>query len=70
MKVKTNLAPSELRRVGLGLQKLAAKQQKQEIVLENPAERELISAAEALFDLAVENMKSEVERLKEEMETT
>lgn len=62
MKVKTNLSPTELNKVGLGLLKLA-KSQQTEIQLENPAERELIRRAESFFDLAVNNLQDEVSRI-------
>lgn len=63
MKVKTNLKPSELRKVGAGLQKLATQQQKNEIQLENPAEKELIRRVESVFDTAVNSLQSEVARI-------
>lgn len=63
MKVRTNLKPSELRRVGVGLQKLAAAQQKNEIQLENPAEKELIRRVEAVFDTAMNSLQDEVARI-------
>lgn len=62
MKVKTNLTPTELNKVGMGLLKLA-KSQQTEIQLENPAERELIRRTESIFDLAVNNLQDEVSRI-------
>jgi len=62
MKVKTNLSPSQLRKVGAGLQKLADKQQN-EIELENPAEKELIRQVEAVFDTAINSLQKEVARI-------
>jgi hypothetical protein len=62
MKVKTNLSPGALRKVGVGLQKLADQQQS-EIELENRAEHVLIDKAEALFDTAMNNLHEEVERI-------
>jgi len=62
MKVKTNLTSTELDKVGHGLIKLA-KSQQSEIELENPAERELIRRAEALFDTAVNSLQDEVSRI-------
>lgn len=67
MKLRTNLKPSELRKVGIGLQKLSDAQQN-ELVLENSAERELIAKTEELFDLAMANLASEVERIFKEEE--
>ena len=67
MKLRTNLKPSELRKVGIGLQKLSDAQQN-ELVLENSAERELIAKTEELFDLAMANLASEVERIVKEEE--
>lgn len=63
MKVKTNLSSRQLKKVGLGLQKLADKQQKNEIELENPAERKLVSRAEKLFDIALANLTEEMNKL-------
>lgn len=63
MKVRTNLKPSELKRVGEGLQKLADSQMKNEIELENPAEKELMRQVEAVFDTAVNNLQAEVARI-------
>ncbi|NJL53707.1 hypothetical protein HC928_00280 [bacterium] len=62
MKVKTNLKPSELMKVGAGLQKLA-KKQTSEIVFENPAEKEVVRRVESLFDIAVNNLQDEVARV-------
>jgi len=62
MKVKTNLTPAELNKVGHGLIKLS-KSQQTEIELENPAERELIRRAESVFDLAINNLQEEVSRI-------
>ena len=63
MKLKTNLSPGELRRVGLGLQRLADKQQPSEIELENPAERKLIEDADAVFALALNSLRAEMDRI-------
>jgi hypothetical protein len=63
MKVNTNLSPNELRKVGAGLQKLADKQQANEIVLENQAEKEVIRRVDAIFDTAVNSLQSEVSRI-------
>ena len=63
MKLRTNLSPGELRKVGLGLQKLADKQQTNEIELENAAERKLIGDAEKVFELAMGNFKNELDRI-------
>lgn len=63
MKLRTNLTPSELRKVGLGLQKLADKQLPNEIELENAAERKLISDAEKVFELAMTNLTDEIDRI-------
>lgn len=62
MKVKTNLTPTELRKVGLGLKKLADNQEN-EIELENPAEKELIRRVDSLFDVAVNSLQEEVSRI-------
>lgn len=61
MKVKTNLSPQELKRVGLGLVKLS--ETNEEIVLENPAEKELLHQLEFAFDLAVHNLQDELASL-------
>ncbi len=66
MKLKTNLTPEELRKVGRGLQKLADKQQPNEIELENAAERQLISDAEFVFALVMRNFTQEVDRIMSE----
>lgn len=68
MKVKTNLSPTELRKVGVGLQKLADKQQQSEIVLENAAERDLIARGEAVFDFALASLLREVDSVLLEKE--
>lgn len=61
MKLKTNLTPNELRKVGRGLQKLADKHQSNEIELENEAERKLISDAEKIFEVAMSNLSQEID---------
>lgn len=63
MKIKTNLRPSELKRIGSKLQKLADSQVRDEIELENPAEKETIRQVDALFDLMVNNLQTEVARI-------
>lgn len=63
MKLKTNLSPEELRKVGLGLQRLADKQQTSEIELENAAERKLVGDAEKVFEFAMSNFKEELDRI-------
>lgn len=63
MKVKTNLSPKELRKIGVGLQRLADQQQKNEIELENSAEQTLIARTESVFDTAMSNLHDEVERI-------
>jgi hypothetical protein len=63
MKIRTNLKPSELKRVGAGLQRLADSQVKDEIQLENPAEKELIRQVEAMFDVMSNSLQSEVARI-------
>lgn len=63
MKVRTNLSPAQLRKVSAGLQKLADKQQKDEIEIENQAERELVEGAEKLFDIALANLTEEMNKL-------
>ncbi len=66
MKLRTNLSPGELRKVGFGLQKLADKQQPDEIELENAAERKLISGAEKMYALAMNNLNAELDRIMED----
>lgn len=63
MKVRTNLKPSELKRVGDGLQRLADSQMKNEIELENPAEHELMRQVDSVFDTAVNSLQAEVARI-------
>jgi hypothetical protein len=63
MKIRTNLKPSELKRVGAGLQRLADTQVKDEIQLENPAEKELIRQVESVFDVMANSLQSEVARI-------
>lgn len=63
MKVRTNLKPSELKRVGEGLQRLADKQTRDEIELENPAEKELIRQVDSIFDIMINSLQSEVARV-------
>jgi len=63
MRVKTNLKPSELVKVGVGLKKLAAKQQRKAIPTENPAERELIRQVDAMFDIAINSLQDEISRI-------
>lgn len=63
MRVKTNLKPSELVNVGVGLKKLAAKQQRKAIPTENPAERELIRQVDAMFDIAINSLQDEISRI-------
>lgn len=63
MRVKTNLKPSELVKVGVGLKKLAAKQQRKAISTENPAERELIRQVDAMFDIAINSLQDEISRI-------
>jgi len=62
MKIRTNLKPSELKRVGAGLQRLA-EAQTSEIELENPAEKEIIRQVDATFDIMVNNLQDEVARI-------
>jgi len=62
MKIRTNLKPSELKRVGAGLQRLA-EAQTSEIELENPAEKEIIRQVDATFDIMVNNPQDEVARI-------
>jgi len=63
MKVNTNLKPSELRQVGVGIQKLADSQLKNEIVLENPAEKEIVRQIDSVFDTFANSLQSEVARI-------
>jgi hypothetical protein len=60
MKIRTNLKPSELKRVGAGLQKLAEAQSTDEIELENPAEKEIIRRVNAVFDTMANSLQSEI----------
>lgn len=62
MKIRTNLKPSELKRVGAGLQRLA-EAQTSEIELENPAEKEIIRQVDATFDIMVNSLQDEVARI-------
>ena len=66
MKLRTNLTPAELRKVGLGLQKLADKQQPNEIELENDVERRLIADAERIFKIAMTSLEQEMSRVMTE----
>lgn len=63
MKLRTNLTPAELRKVGIGLQKLADKQQPNEIELENAAERKLMENAESVFKTVMTNLEQEMTRI-------
>lgn len=62
MKVRTNLKPSQLKQVGLGLQKLADSQTS-EIIAENPAEAEMFRQMDALFDTMANSLQDEVARI-------
>jgi hypothetical protein len=60
MKVRTNLSPSELHKVGTGLQVLAKKQQPSEIVLENVVEKHLIAKVDSLFATFAASLNREI----------
>ncbi|NBU69907.1 MAG: hypothetical protein EBS53_00415 [Bacteroidetes bacterium] len=62
MKIRTNLNPSQLKSVGLGLQKLA-EAQTSEIVAENPAEQEIFRQIDAMFDVMANSLQDEVSRI-------
>ena len=64
MKVKTNLSPVELYRVGTGLQKAA--KQPSELVIENPAEDKLLQAIDHIFTVAATNLAKEIEYVLKE----
>jgi hypothetical protein len=65
MKVRTNLRPEELALVGEGLKKLAKSQVegKDEIVLENNAEEELVRRSDHLFDTMLNSLQDEVSNI-------
>ena len=63
MKIRTNLRPSELKKVGQKLQKLAEVQTKDEIELENPAEKEMMRQVDHMFDLMANNLQAEVAKI-------
>lgn len=69
MKIKTNLRPSELKKVGEKLQKLADLQTRDEIELENPAEKEMMRQVDSLFDLMANNLQAEVAKILLDKET-
>lgn len=63
MKIKTNLSPGELKRIGMGLLSVS---DTEEIVLENKAEKELISKLEDAFDKATKSLVKEIVEVFEE----
>lgn len=63
MKVRTNLTPGELDAVGKGLQALSKSSSSEEIVPENPAERELMRRADFLWEQMLNNLQDEFSAL-------
>ncbi len=60
MKVRTNLTPNQLEHVADKLQTLAKGQRGKALLLENPAEKELMRRAEHIFDVMLESLQREV----------
>jgi hypothetical protein len=58
MKVKTNLTPNELSKVGTGLLELAKSQLTHEYVPENNAEKELLRKTKVAFSSFVESLQT------------
>lgn len=63
MKVKTNLTPHELDLVSKGLSVLAKRQIEKPIVLENAAEKALLSEADELFETMVDSLQTEISHI-------
>lgn len=61
MRVKTNLSPQELDRVGKGLRLLAkSKTKAKKYPLENPAERELVRQVEVALSSTLDSLQESI----------